>query len=184
MNTIAKSITLTTLMGVSGLAASINNVNNSKGRPGNDRSPMNISTNPSAPVKCSKSIIIKASPDHVWNILASIDNWASWQTDIKNPKLNGPVSPGSTFDWKTGGAGIHSTLHTVEPAKSLGWTGKTFGMYAVHNWTLTEVPGGTQVSVDESMEGLLAGLFRSSFNKNLAKDMQHWLELLKTKSEQ
>lgn len=183
MNTIAKSITLAALVGVSGLAASINNTNNGSGRPGSGRPGMNVSTNPNAPVRCSKSIIIKASPDNVWNVLANIDNWASWQTDIKNPKLNGPVKPGSTFDWKTGGAGIHSTLHTVEPAQILGWTGKTFGMYAVHNWTLTEVPGGTQVSVDESMEGFLAGLFKSSFNKNLARDMQHWLELLKAESE-
>ena len=56
-------------------------------------------------------------------------------------------------------------------------------MYAIHNWTLTEVPGGTQVSVDETMEGFLAGLFKSSFNKNLASGMQRWLELLKTESE-
>lgn len=178
MNTIAQSITLAALVGVSGLAASINNTNNDSGR-----SPMNVATNSRAPVKCSKSIVIKASPDKVWNLLANIDNWASWQTDIKKPKLNGPVQPGSTFDWKTGGAGIHSTLHTVEPNKSLGWTGKTVGMYAVHNWTLTEVPSGTQVSVDETMEGFLAGLFKSSFNKNLSRDMQHWLELLKTESE-
>ena len=144
---------------------------------------MNVQTNPKAPVKCSKSIIINASPNKVWAVLTNIDNWATWQTDITKPTLNGPIQPGSTFDWKTGGAGIHSTLHTVEPNKRFGWTGKTVGMYAIHNWTLTEVPGGTQVSVDETMEGFLAGLFKSSFNKNLASGMQRWLELLKTESE-
>lgn len=183
MNTIAKAITLATLVGGAGLAATINNTNNGNGRPGSNRSPMNVLTNPNAPVKCSKSIVIKASPDKVWTVLANIDNWANWQTDIKNPRLNGLIKPGTTFDWKTGGAGIHSTLHTVELNKSLGWTGKTFGMYAVHNWTLIEVPDGTQVSVDETMEGFLAGLFKSTFNKNLSRDMQHWLELLKTESE-
>ena len=178
MNTITKSIALATLIGVSGLAASTSINNDGSGRP-----TMNVHTNPNAPVKCSKSIIINARPEQVWAILTDINGWATWQTDITKPKLNGPVQPGTTFDWKTGGAGIHSTLHTVQPNQSLGWTGKTFGMYAIHNWTLTEVAGGTQVSVDETMEGLLASLFKGSFNKNLASGMQHWLELLKTESE-
>jgi len=144
---------------------------------------MNVLTNPNAPVKCSKRIIINARPERVWAVLTNIDGWAAWQTDISKPRLNGALHPGTTFDWKTGGAGIHSTLHTVQPNRSLGWTGKTFGMYAVHNWTLTEVAGGTEVSVDETMEGLLASLFKGSFNKNLASGMQHWLDLLKSESE-
>lgn len=157
-------------MGVSGLATSIN-------------PKMNILTNPNALVKATKSITIEASPEKVWAVLTDINHWATWQTDISRPTLNGPLQSNTTFDWKTGGAGIHSTLHTVEPNKSLGWTGKTFGMYAIHNWTLTEVASGTQVSVDETMEGFLAGLFKKSFNRNLDRDMQHWLELLKAEVE-
>lgn len=183
MNTITKSITLATLVGISGLTASTTIHNDDNSLP-----IMNVPTNPNAPVTCSKSILINARPEQVWAVLADINGWATWQIDISNratdrPKLNGPLQPGTTFDWKTGGAGIHSTLHTVEPNRSLGWTGKTFGMYAIHNWTLTEVAGGTQVSVDESMDGLLASLFKASFNRNLASGMQHWLELLKSESE-
>jgi uncharacterized protein YndB with AHSA1/START domain len=174
MNPIAQSITLATLVGVSSLTTSIGNSN---------RHLLTISTNPKAPVKCSKSIVIKARPEHVWALLTNIDGWAVWQVDITKPKLNGPLQPGTTFDWKTGGAGIHSILHTVEPSRSLGWTGRTFGLYAVHNWTLTEVAGGTIVSVDETMEGFLARVFKSSFNKNLSSGMQHWLDLLKNESE-
>lgn len=115
--------------------------------------------------------------------MTNIDQWANWQTDISKSKLNGSLKPNTTFDWKAGGAKIHSTLHTVEPYKQFGWTGKTFGMYAIHNWTLTEENGQTKVSVDESMEGFLAGLFKKSFNKNLEKGMQTWLVLLKKESE-
>lgn len=135
--------------------------------------------NHNAAVTCSKSITIHANAAKVWGILTNINNWASWQTDISNAKLNGLLAPGSTFSWKTGGAKIQSTLHTVEPNTAFGWTGKTFGMFAIHNWTLTESNGQTTVTVDESMEGLLATLFKKSFNKNLEKGMQKWLELLK-----
>ena len=141
------------------------------------------SINSNAPVKCSKTITINASSEKVWSVLTNIDNWSNWQTDIKSPKLKGQLQPNSTFVWKTGGAKVHSTLHTVEPYKQFGWTGKTYGMYAIHNWTFSESNGKTTVSVNESMQGFLAGLFKKSFNRSLEKGMQHWLELLKKECE-
>lgn len=141
------------------------------------------SINNNAPVKCSKSITINASSEKVWEVMTNIDSWATWQTDISKPKLNGELKPETTFDWKTGGAKIHSTLHTVDPNKHFGWTGTTFGMFAIHNWTLTDFKGQTKVSVDESMEGFFAMLFQKSFNKNLEKGMQNWLNLLKQECE-
>lgn len=142
-----------------------------------------ISIHHKAPVKCSKTISIDANSERVWAILTDINNWATWQTDISQPKLNGVLQPETTFDWKTGGAKIHSTLHTVEPYSQFGWTGKTFGMFAVHNWTISEKGGQTMVEVNESMEGFIAGLFKKTFNKNLEKAMQKWLDLLKKECE-
>jgi Polyketide cyclase / dehydrase and lipid transport len=141
------------------------------------------SINHNAPVKCSKSIIINASSVTVWTVMTNINNWSAWQTDITKPTLNGELKTGSTFDWKTGGATIHSTLHTVEPFNNFGWTGKTLGMFAIHNWNISEVSGQTKVSVDESMDGFLAKLFRKTFNNNLQKGMQRWLEFLKKECE-
>jgi uncharacterized protein YndB with AHSA1/START domain len=141
------------------------------------------SINEKAPVKCSKTITINADRKKVWAVLTNIDNWATWQTDISKPKLNGELKSATTFDWKTGGAKIHSTLHTVNPTSQFGWTGKTFGVFAIHNWTITETDVKTTVQVDESMQGFLAGLFKKSFNKNLEKGMQKWLDLLKQECE-
>ncbi len=89
----------------------------------------------------------------------------------------------TAFTWKTGGAKIQSKLHTVEKAKSFGWTGKTFGMRAIHSWKLEAIDGGTIVKVTESLEGLMASTFRKSFNRSLEKGMLKWLELLKKESE-
>jgi uncharacterized protein YndB with AHSA1/START domain len=144
---------------------------------------MTIATNPSAPVHTRQSIVVAAAPAQVWAVLTDINNWAAWQPNIKQPRLNGPLQPGTTFDWKSGGAGIHSTLHTVAPAHEFGWTGKSFGVSAIHNWTLVPVPGGTQVTVEESMQGLLATLFNGILNRGLAKGTRQWLELLKAEAE-
>jgi len=141
------------------------------------------SINNNAPVKCSKKITINASQQKVWAVITGINQWANWQKDITEPKLKGPLQVNTTFVWKTGGAKIHSTLHTVDPYSNFGWTGKTFGMYAIHNWTLTENNGQTTVTVNESMQGFLATLLAKSFNKNLQRGMQHWLEMLKTECE-
>lgn len=141
------------------------------------------SINTTAPVKCSKKITINTDSKKVWKVLTNIDKWSTWQTDISKSKLNGELKSGTTFDWKTNGLKIHSTLHTVEPISQFGWTGKTFGMFAIHNWTLAKKNNKTTVEVNESMEGLLAKLFKKSFNKNLENGMQRWLELLKRECE-
>ncbi len=139
--------------------------------------------NETAPVVCRKTIRINADLQTVWSVLTDIDRWDNWQTDIKKPKLNGNLQVGSTFDWKTGGAKIHSTLHTVEPQSHFGWTGKSLGLFAIHNWTLTEKDGDVHVLVEESMEGSLAVLFKKTFNKNLENGMIRWLEMLKVECE-
>jgi uncharacterized protein YndB with AHSA1/START domain len=141
------------------------------------------SINNGAPIKCRKTILINAKPEKVWAILTNIDQWTNWQTDITKSKLNGQLKPSTTFDWKSSGAKIHSTIQIIDEFKYIGWTGKTFGMLAIHNWKLTAENGQTKVEVEESMEGFLAGLFKKSFNKNLEKGMQNWISLLKIESE-
>ena len=141
------------------------------------------SINNNAPVKCSKTITINSNNEKVWEILTAIDNWANWQTDIKNSKLNGELKRTTTFKWKSGGANILSTLQTVEQNKKLGWTGKSLGILAIHTWTFTEQNGKTILTVDESMEGFLAGLLKKTLNKKLEIGMQKWLDLLKQECE-
>lgn len=141
------------------------------------------SINENAPVISSQIIHINAGIEKVWKVLTDIDKWTQWQTDISKSKLSGKLAPGNTFNWKSGGAKIQSRLHTVNPFKSFGWTGKALGMSAIHNWTLSEKDGKVMVLVEESMEGFLVGLFKKAFRKNLEKGMQNWLELLKTECE-
>ena len=140
-------------------------------------------TDNSAPVQCSRTIIINAKAEKVWAVLTDIDNWNKWLSTVKQSKLNGPLQPNTTFDWKSGGFDIHSTLHTVTPFSKFGWTGKVYGIYAIHNWSFKELNGVTEVAVSESMQGFLARLFKKSFNKTIEKDMEVSLELLKAACE-
>lgn len=135
--------------------------------------------NAKAPVKCSRKIIINSGIEKVWSVLTDIDHWPDWQTAVSCSKINGALVPGTSFDWKSGGLKFHSILHTVEPFTSFGWTGKTIGSYAIHNWTLKDMNGKTEVFVQESLEGFLVGLFKKTFNKVLERGMEESLEQLK-----
>jgi len=139
--------------------------------------------NENAPVYCTRKILISQAPKKVWEVLTQIDGWPNWQNEINHSTLQGGLKPGSSFVWKTGGATIHSILHTVEPYSAFGWTGKTHGIQAIHNWNLREINGQTEVSVEESMQGFWAGLLKKSFNKNLSRGMEAWLQKLKAECE-
>lgn len=146
-------------------------------------SAQNVPVDSIAPVMCRKTITIQATPEKVWNVLTEINEWSSWQKDIPFARAEGEIVSGSTFKWKTGGAKITSKLHTVHPYTAFGWTGTTMGLYAIHNWQLQKVDGETIVTVEESMDGLLAKLFKKSFNKSLEQGMERWLVLLKKRAE-
>lgn len=139
--------------------------------------------NQQAPVSCQKEIVINSNIEKVWQVLTDINNWPTWNHEVNKAKLCEKLQPLTIFKWKTGGISINSELHTVEPFNNFGWTGKSLGTFAIHNWTLTEKNGKTLVFVEESMEGFLVRLFKSSFKKNLENGMQKWLDFLKLECE-
>jgi uncharacterized protein YndB with AHSA1/START domain len=139
--------------------------------------------NQKAPVKQANQILINASPEQVWAVLTDINNWVSWNEKIIRADLVENLTLGAKFSWKVNGANIQSTLHTVKPNTTFGWSGSTFGGSAIHNWYLEPHDGGTLVKVEESMEGWLVSLFKTKMNKALEQDMQYWLEALKRESE-
>ncbi len=71
--------------------------------------------NHQAPLVARKEIVIQASPESIWNLLADINAWSQWQSDVSIARLEGPLAVGSIFRWKAGGLNITSTLQVVEP---------------------------------------------------------------------
>ena len=152
----------------------INNSNNEK---------MNIPINEKAPVKSKNQIIINAQIDSVWLILTDIRNWSKWQSAVSETTVKGDISEGAQFDWKAGGLSFKSRIHTVKPKVMFGWTGKTFGAYAIHNWTFEKNGNETIVTVEESLQGAFPKLFSGYFQKNLDLGVLTNLEELKSASE-
>ena len=139
--------------------------------------------NPNAPVKIKQTITINAPVMKVWKIMIDVNNWKIWQNEISSSKINGDFKQGTTFDWKSGGLNIRSTLQTVLSFTKIGWTGKAFGASAIHTWFFLEMNGSTTVTVEESMEGWLVSLMKNKFQSGLTKATNNWLNNLKHHAE-
>ncbi|MEZ4772442.1 MAG: SRPBCC family protein [Bacteroidia bacterium] len=142
-----------------------------------------MKVNQQAPVFQEAQIQIQVSPEKVWSVLTNISNWTNWNPKITRSEMSEKPVVGAKFRWTVNGAKIKSVLHTVDIGKTFGWSGTTFGGSAIHNWHLESKNGGTQVRVEESMEGWLVALFKSKMNNDLKKDMVFWLEQLKHECE-
>jgi hypothetical protein len=141
-----------------------------------------VRVNYAAPVVYKTSVLIHAKPEAVWKVLSDIQNWEKWNTEVSNVQINGAPKEGAKFIWKSG-ANITSWIHTVNPCSQIGWTGKALSVYAIHNWTMQEVNGSTELTSEESMEGWMAKLFKKTFQNTLEKGTAKWFNLLKVACE-
>lgn len=136
-----------------------------------------------APVITRKSVVINAPIERVWNIFKDVNKWDLWQKEIKSPKLTGSFQAGSTFNWKSNGLTIQSTLNNIEVNRFVSWSGPAVGAFAIHTWRFSQKDGTTTVSVEESMEGWLVWLLKNKFQSSLDTSIENWLNYLKKEAE-
>ena len=142
-----------------------------------------MEVNQSAPAIVAGEIEIRAEPEVVWDVLADIDNWPSWNPDVKEARLMGGLRESSVFVWKAGPGTITSTLEKVDRPREIGWRGKTMGISAVHVYKLEPHAEGTKVHTEESFDGLIVRLLKGPMRKSLQKGIDGGLAHLKAEAE-
>jgi Polyketide cyclase / dehydrase and lipid transport len=140
--------------------------------------------NKSAPVLATHELLINAAVQRIWSLVADIDHWPSWNPAVKTAKLNGAFEVGATFNWKSGGISIISTLQEIQQTTKLVWTGKAIGTRAIHIWSLQPTSAGVLVITSESFEGWLVSLMRKAMQKTLDESLAAWLNELKQQAEE
>lgn len=136
-----------------------------------------------APVIAQHQITINAKSETIWQLLTDINQWADWNPNISEAKLEGALKPGSTFRWKSGGTAILSTLQEIEPQHRISWTGQVIGTRAIHTWMLEPQGESVLVRTEESFEGWLVLLTKGMMQRMLDISLQEWLEHLKQRAE-
>lgn len=139
--------------------------------------------NESAPAVASAEVEVNADPETVWDVLTSIDDWPSWNPDVRSASLEEGLTEGARFRWKAGPGTITSTLQRIEPPRLIAWTGRTFGIEAVHVHRLEPRGEGTAVSSEESWEGVPVRVFRRRMQRTLDEAVAAGLDHLKAEAE-
>jgi len=142
---------------------------------------MNI--NSKASLIAKKETVINAPVHHVWKIQSDIDNWPKWQKEVSYAKLQGKLAKGTKFQWKAMGMNISSKLQEVVENKTIGWTGKSFGMDAVHFWNFEKHGNMTKVITEESLSGWFPKIIKIFKPDFLEQSLSKTLETLKNQVE-
>lgn len=143
---------------------------------------MNVSINNNAPVIAKGKIVVNAPLETVINKLTDVNSWGSWRKAITKSQLSGHLEENAKFKWTMDGLNYKSVIHTYKK-NAFGWTGKTIGAYAVHNWYFAEENRQTTVRVEESLEGLMIALMKKSMQNKLERLIMNDLEELKKECE-
>jgi hypothetical protein len=138
---------------------------------------------PQAPVVGTRAVEVAAAREVVWNVVAGIDEWPTWNPDVKSAALDGELAQGSVFRWKAGPGTITSTIERVERPRRIAWTGRTFGIDAIHVYALEPRGGKTFVTTEESYDGFVARRFRRQLQKRLDRALEDGLRHLKSEAE-
>ncbi len=139
--------------------------------------------NRNAPATAEGELQIAADPQTVYAVISAIDQWPSWNPDVRSVTLEGPLQPGTVFRWKSGPSSLTSTMQVVDPPRELTWTGTTMGIKAVHVFRFEARDGGTLARSEESWEGLLASLLKGYSRRTLDKEIRSVLSRLKAEAE-
>jgi len=137
-----------------------------------------------APVTVRLSTVIDAALGTVWQLHTDIDAWATWNADVDEATLNGPLQPGNSFTWKTHGLDITSTVLEIVPGERIVWGGPANGITGIHVWTFAQTDGQVTVHTEESWSGAPVDAKAEELGKALHHSLETWLASLKDQAEQ
>ncbi|WP_433177763.1 SRPBCC family protein [Actinoallomurus sp. CA-150999] len=133
-----------------------------------------------APVISRHETLVDAPLRTVWELQTGIGDWPTWNPDIESVTVDGPLEAGLTFDWRTHGLDIHSTVQEVDAPHRIVWGGPSGGITGVHVWTFTERPDGVLVHTEESWDGEPIRANVDAMQAALDASLVAWLGHLRT----
>ncbi|OEJ30464.1 SRPBCC family protein [Streptomyces subrutilus] len=143
-----------------------------------------VTIDETAPAIARLSTVINAPLATVWHLHADIAAWATWNEDIDQAVLNGPLAPGASFTWQTHGLDITSTVHELVPGERIVWGGPADGITGIHVWTFEQTGDQVTVHTEESWSGAPVDAAPEELGRALYQSLRNWLATLKSQAEQ
>jgi len=133
---------------------------------------------PDATLQARTTVMIAAPAERVWEAIADIENWPTWQEGIRSVSISQRPDIKVPFAFSSGLWREHAQIVAFEPKHRLAWVGRVRTAHTIHVFTLSPtVEGITSVELSESVSGWPVGWFTNS--TDLLAANQQWLVLLK-----
>lgn len=133
-----------------------------------------------APVFVHNEILSSRSARDLWPALVRAAEWPTWYphaTDVTGLAQDEDLVLGTTFNWKTLGVRVTTTVTELVPFTSLAWSGVARGSRGHHRWDFRPTPdGGCRIVTEEVQAGPAPTIFAGRLRGNLLAFHQQWLE--------
>src|ERR1700679_1659290 len=125
----------------------------------------------------------KATPKQIWRIWEDVDNWKTWDEQIKLSRLDGPFQTGTTGCTTFRGTPLFKTLLTkVEPYQLVVQEAYLSFAKVISTQSMSQDAGTTHVTFQVEIRGLLsffyACMLRRFIKKKIPIEMEEMLKRL------
>jgi hypothetical protein len=125
----------------------------------------------------------KATPKQIWRIWEDVDNWKTWDEQIKLSRLDGPFQTGTTGCTQFRGTPLFKTLLTkVEPYQLVVQEAYLSFAKVISTQSMSQDAGTTHVTFQVEIRGLLsffyACMLRRFIKKKIPIEMEEMLKRL------
>ncbi|MBB5790241.1 SRPBCC family protein [Jiangella mangrovi] len=137
---------------------------------------------PAAPAHATGGIDVAASPEEVWDALATVANWPRFRADVTDAETEGPADApadaGRAFRWRAGGHPVESRFAITDRPSRLSWSNAAPGLTASCVYEFDRTPSGhTRIRAAESMDA--SAVAPHLDHAALAEGIRTWLEGIK-----
>lgn len=136
-----------------------------------------------APVTARAEIDVAADERIVWATLADVASWPTWDPSVRHVTFDADLERGTTFRYASVLGSISCRLTRVEAPRELAWDGRLLTMTLRQAFHVEPAESGSRVSVDASLSGVLARLFRGRLQARLQAELDSVAQLLKLEAE-
>ena len=116
------------------------------------------------PIVVNNEIVIRASAEHVWDLLTDVERWPAWYRACKWVTVDSTDRAGraATFRWKAHPVVLQTTVTAMERPHTFAFIATARGFHAVRRFTVrpTTDGSGTVVASYETQVGIFPWLGR------------------------
>lgn len=140
-------------------------------------------TRSTAPVQAHAEVDIAADPREVWAVIADIAAWPTWDPAVREAFFEADLEVGARFRYVTPLGSLRCRLSDVDAPRILAWQGRLLAVRLQQAYRLETSPEGSHVTVDASLSGIGARLFRDRLTERLQRQLEALVQLLKLEAE-